>query len=135
MMVVCTAAWRSAKYSATSTHGGCKRAVLARWVDANGAEVNVGDKAISIDASGTRRKADVIPAIQYRRYYKFNGLHDERYDEGICFYNAAGECIDNYPKQHSENLKHRHQAANQLIQPMVRRRKNLRNKHVEARKI
>src|SRR3546814_5440364 len=55
------------------------RSVLALLVDAYGAEVNVGDKAISIDASGTRRKADVIPAIQYRRYYKFNGLHDERY--------------------------------------------------------
>src|SRR3546814_464339 len=111
------------------------RSVLALLVDAYGAEVNVGDKAISIDASGTRRKADVIPAIQYRRYYKFNGLHDERYDEGICFYNAAGECIANYPKQHSANLKTRHQAANQWLKPMVRIWKNLRTKLVEDGKI
>ncbi len=129
------AAWRSAHHDATYTHADFKRDVLALLVDAYGAEVNVGDKAISIDASGTRRKADVIPAIQYRRYYKFNGLHDQRYDEGICFYNAAGECIANYPKQHSANLKTRHQAANQWLKPMVRIWKNLRTKLVEDGKI
>src|SRR3546814_16443415 len=76
-----------------------------------------------------------IPAIQERRYYKFNGMHDERYDEGICVYNAAGECIANYPKQHSANLKTRHQAANQWLKPMVRIWKNLRTKLVEDGKI
>jgi len=28
------------------------------------------DKAINIAANGTRRKADVIAAVQYRRYHK-----------------------------------------------------------------
>lgn len=123
-------AWKGAHHDATYTHTDFKRDVLSVLVDAYGNDVNIGDKAIAIEANGARRKADVIPAIQYRRYYKFNGLHDQQYDEGICFYNAAGERIANYPKQHSANLTTRHQATNQWLKPMVRIWKNLRSKLV-----
>lgn len=124
-------AWRQAHHDATYTHSDFKQDVLSVLTDAYGDDIEVGDKAIAIKANGARRKADVIPAIQYRRYYKFNGLQDQSYDEGICFYNAAGERIANYPRQHSENLTTQHQATNQWLKPMVRIWKNLRSKLVE----
>ena len=61
-------------------------------------------------------KADVIAAIQYRRYHKFLSMSDQVYDEGICFFNSAGECIANYPKQHSANCTAKHQATKEMVQ-------------------
>src|SRR3546814_3006132 len=71
------AAWRSAHHDATYTHADFKRDVLSLLVDAYGAEVNVGDTAISIKESVTRRTADVLPTIQYGQYYKYNDLHEQ----------------------------------------------------------
>lgn len=115
---------------ATYTHSDFKRDVLKVLQDAYGGDVKAGSKAIAIDANGNRRKCDVIAAIQYRRYYKFNGVYDQSYDEGICFYNSAGDEIANYPKQHSENLTRKHQDTGQWLKPMARILKNLRGKLV-----
>ena len=122
--------YRDAFDDATYTHRDFKRDVLGVLVDAYGSDVISGSKAIAISSNGSRRKADVITAIQYRRYYKFNGIHDQSYSEGICFYNDSGDEIANYPKQHSENLTHRHQDTNQWLKPMVRILKNMRTKLV-----
>ncbi len=115
---------------ATYTHSDFKRDVLKVLKDAYGSDVKVGGKAIAISSNGNRRKTDVITAIQYRRYYKFNGVYDQSYDEGICFYNSAGDEIANYPKQHSENLTRKHQDTKQWLKPMVRILKNMRTKLV-----
>ncbi len=48
--------------------------------------------------------ADVIVAMKYRRYLKFNGTWDQDYVEGIVFYISSWEQIINYPKPHSKNL-------------------------------
>jgi hypothetical protein len=117
--------------NATYTHVDFKRDVLKVLTDQYGSDVKRGDKAIAIAASGNRRKADVIAAVQFRRYYKFNGVYDQSYDEGICFFNAAGERIDNYPKQHSANLTRKHQDSGKWLKPMVRVLKNLRSKLVD----
>lgn len=129
------AAWKHAHHDATYTHIDFKKDVLSVLTHAYGKDVKVGDKAIMIEASGNRRKADVISSIQYRRYYKFKGAQDQSYDEGICFFNAAGERIANYPGQHSENLTTRHQATNEWLKPMVRIWKNLRTKLVDDGRI
>lgn len=128
-------AFKAAHSDATYTHALFKRDVLgvlrARYDDS----VTSGDKAIRIAANGGRRKADVIAAIQYRRYYKFLSLEDQTFDKGICFYNGAGVQIANYPKYHSDNLTTRHQSTRGLLKPMVRVFKNLRGKLVDENMI
>jgi hypothetical protein len=124
------AAHKQAHSDATYTHSDFKRDVLKVLTDKYGSDVSSGAKAIAIAARSSRRKADVIVAAQYRRYFKFNGLHDQSYVEGICFWNSAGVQIANYPKQHSENLTTKHQAANQWLKPMIRVLKNMRSKCV-----
>lgn len=124
-------AYKKAFVDAKYTHVDFKRDVLKVLTDKYGSDVKAGDKAIAIAANGSRRKADVISAIQFRRYHKFRSKDDQSYDEGICFYNAAGERIANYPKQHSANLTSKHQSANKWLKPMARVLKNLRVKLVE----
>jgi hypothetical protein len=105
-------AYKKAHVDATYTHVHLKRDVLKVLTDAYGAEVQAGAKAIAIAAQGGRRKADVISAIQFRRYYKFKG-------------------IANYPKQHSMNLTRKHQGSNNRLKPMIRVLKNIRSKLVD----
>ena len=77
-------AWRAAYSDATYNHSEFKRDVVKVLSAAFPNAITARDKAIAIKAEGNRRKADVIPATAYRRYYKFNGLYDESVDEGIC---------------------------------------------------
>lgn len=95
-----------------------------------GADVRNGYKAIAIAANGNRHKADVIPAMQFRRYWKFRSAFDSTYDEGICFFTPDGQQIVNYPTQHSENMTIKHQASNAWLKPMIRILKNMRKKLV-----
>lgn len=95
-----------------------------------GSAVSQGDKAIAIAANGSRRKADVIPALQYRRYSRFEGITGQEYEEGICFWTVGGDFIANYPRQHSENLTRRHQASQGWLKPLIRIFKNLRGRCV-----
>jgi hypothetical protein len=128
-------AFKVAHSDATYTRRDFKRDVL-RVLKANyGNNVDPGDKAIKIAANGSRRKTDVIAAIQYRRYHKFLSISNQDYDEGICFFNGAGECIANYPKQHSANCTAKHQSTDKWFKPMVRILKNLRGKLVENKMI
>jgi hypothetical protein len=124
-------AYRGAFVNATYTHVDFKRDVLKVLTHRYGSDVKAGDKAIAIAAGGNRRAADVIAASQFRRYYKFRGVYDQSYDEGICFYNSAGERIANYPKQHAANLTSKNQNTNKWFKPMVRVLKNLRGRLVE----
>ncbi len=124
------AAYDHARVPATYTYDQYKRDVIKALTDRFGSDVKVGDKAIAIAANGSRRKVDVIVATQFRRYWKFKSTYDAIYDEGICFFNGAGERIANYPKQHSENLTKKHQNSNKRLKPMVRVFKNLRSKLV-----
>lgn len=121
--------------NAAYTHVEFRRDVLGVLKARYGDDVKPGDKAINIAANGNRRKADVIVSVQFRRYYKFNGIYDQRYDEGICFFDSSGQRIANYPKQHSENLTQKHKATNQWFKPMVRVFKNMRVKLVEDKLI
>jgi predicted nucleotidyltransferase len=93
-------------------------------------KVKAENKAIFVPESDARRNADVIAAIRYRRYFKFNGVNDQTYDEGICFYDKNGTRIANYPKQHSDNLTVKHQASDGRLKPLIRIVKNARTKLV-----
>jgi hypothetical protein len=93
-----------------------------------GDAVTVGPKAIAIAAGGSRRKADVIAALQHRRYWKFIDNREPSYHEGICFFATDGTKIANFPKQHSANLTRKHQASGQWYKPLVRIVKNARER-------
>jgi hypothetical protein len=123
--------YKEAFSDATYTHTDFKRDVLSVLERQYGSAVKAGDKAIAIDASGSRRKSDVIVATQFRRYFKFRSASDSEYVEGICLFNAAGERIANYPKQHSANLTAKHQASSKWLKPMVRVLKNMRSRMVD----
>ncbi len=84
-----------------------------------------------LKSEGNRRKADVIPATAFHRYYKFNGVYDQNYVEGICFWDKSGERIANYPNQHCTNLTKKHQSSGERLKPTIRMMKNLRRKLVD----
>lgn len=116
---------------AAYTYVDFKRDVLSVLTSQYGSAVKTGDKAIAIDASGSRRKADVIVATQFRRYFKFRSSLDSEYAEGICFFNTAQERIANYPKQHSANLTTKHQKSSKWLKPIARVFKNMRSRMVD----
>jgi hypothetical protein len=124
-------AYKSAFRDATYSHVDFKRDVMSVLKYYYGDSVKAGNKAITIAANGSRRKADVIVAIQFRRYSKFRSSTDSEYVEGICFYNAAGERIANYPKQHSANLTTKHQNTFKWFKPTARIFKNMRSRMVD----
>ena len=124
-------AYMGAFSDATYTFVDFKRDVLAALCEKYGSAVKEGDKAITIQANGSRRKSDVIVATQFRRYFAFRSASDFKYVEGICFFNAADEKIANYPKQHSENMTAKHQASSKWLKPMVRVFKNMRSRMIE----
>lgn len=121
-------AFKTTHSNATYTHKDFKSDVLGVLSGKYGKDVDSGEKAIAIAASGSRRKSDVIVAIQFRRYHKFLSISDQSYDEGICFYTNSGTQIANYPKQHSENLTTKHQATSKWFKPMARILKNMRSR-------
>lgn len=121
-------AYAGAFDDATYTHNDFKRDVIDVLSKKYSSDVKIGSKAVAIAAHGNRRKSDVIIAIQFRRYFKFKSTYNQSYEDGICFYNSAGERIPNYPKQHSGNLTKKNQSTNQWLKPMIRIFKNMRSK-------
>lgn len=125
------AAYKQAFVDATYGHAEFRRDVLSVLRNEYGVGVESGNKAIHVPPSLARRSADVIAAVQFRRYFRFNGVNDQSYIEGICFYDKAGNRISNYPRQHSDNMTRRHQESNGWLKPMVRIFKNARTKLVD----
>lgn len=109
-----------------------KAAVTEHLKRIYGASVQPGKKAIFVEGSGNRRDADVLPAAQYRKYYRFRSGDDQRYADGILFWTTDGVEIVNYPKQHSANCTTKHQATGGWFKPMVRIVKNMRNAMIAA---
>jgi hypothetical protein len=90
--------------------------------------VKVGKKAVMIDASGNRRKADVLVASQFRRYRSYSAYRTDDYLRGIAFFTDAFQRVENFPQQHSANMTTRHQATNSWLKPSVRILKNMRRR-------
>lgn len=125
------ATYKSAFGNATYTYLNFKEDVLSVLKAQYGNAVKTGNKAITIDANNSRRKADVIVAIQHRRYFKFHSSSDSSYIEGICFYNASKQPIANFPKDHSANLTYKHRASSNRLKSLIRVFKNMRNRLID----
>ena len=122
------AAWDKAYSAQIYTHTNFKADVLKVLEDEYGDDVKDGDKAMMIEASGNRRKADVIVAAEFRRYYQFNSLYDENYTRGICFWDSCGKPY----RQLSETTLREHDDKAPIVRlwlkPLVRILKNMRTK-------
>lgn len=125
------AAFEAAWSSATYDYNDFKRDVLVQLVKRFDPDVNVGNKAIAIAARGARRDADVVAAVQFRRYRSYKSFYNQTYTDGICFWTRDGTRIINYPKQHKANATAKHQATNGWFKPCVRILKNMRNAMVD----
>jgi hypothetical protein len=108
------------------------KADVAGWLTSKyGSGVRNGSKAIYIPAGQNRRECDVLPAVEFRYYYRFNSMTDQSYTPGICFYLSDGTQIVNFPKEHSSNSTLKHQDTNSRFKPTVRMYKNMRNYMVD----
>lgn len=124
-------AYDSFHVGATYSYDDFRRDVTAQLRSCYGASVKPGRKAIFVEGNNSRRDADVLPAVQFRRYTRFMSAYDQRYHEGICFWTTDGTQIINYPKQHSANCTTKHQATTMRFKPTVRVFKNMRNAMVD----
>lgn len=129
------AAYKRSVVDAAYTHVHFKADVISALTTQFGSDVSAGSKAIAIASRNGRRKADVIAAVQFRRYYSFRSSADQRYEQGICFYSADGTRIANYPKQHSANLTAKHQSTGKWLKPLARVFKNARSRLVDDGRI
>lgn len=121
------AAYKSSFSDASYTFPQFKKDVISALQKQFGPDVVPGKKAVWVKPNGGRRNADVLPAVQFRRYYEFLDMSHQRYDEGIAFLLPDKNVVENFPKQHSQNCSSKHQAANQWYKPTVRIFKNMRN--------
>ncbi len=121
------AAFDAARAPATYDYNDFKRDVIVQLTKRFDPDVTVGKKAIAITARGARRDADVVAAVQFRRYWSYKSFYDQSYADGICFWTQDGTRIINYPKQHKANATTKHQATNGWFKPCVRILKNMRN--------
>lgn len=92
--------------------------------------VNLGNKAIKIKATQSRRNADVVVCYEYRLYTRFVSPTDFHYISGIIFPSTANGEIINFPQNHSDNCTSKHQETNSWFKPMVRIMKNMRSRMV-----
>jgi hypothetical protein len=94
--------------------------------------VTEGKNSIKLQPASGWLGADVIVCLDYRRYIRFNGLHDQSFVQGIAFDRTDGVSITNYPKLHSANCTSKHKATGGWFKPTVRIFKNMRRRLVET---
>ncbi len=97
------------------------------------ANVALGNKAIKVKTGSGRMTADVVPAVQFRRYAMFVAADNLSAHWGICFFDAQGNSITNYPRYHIERGQHknRDERTRGLYKPAVRLFKNFRSYMVD----
>jgi len=92
--------------------------------------VTLGKKSIKVETGSGLRASDVVPAVQFRRYATFAGLHNLTAHWGVQFFDSSSNPIVNYPKYHIERGEQKNQASRTQGQykPTVRIFKNFRNR-------
>ena len=92
------------------------------------ANVHPGTKAIQVDTP--YRSADVIVAIEHRKYSRYISVLAQKYESGITIkIPAENRWIVNFPKQHYDNGVAKHARTNDCYKPAVRMFKNA-NRHM-----
>lgn len=91
--------------------------------------VKPGKKAIKVTTGNGLKPADVVPAIQFRRYATFPNAREATAHWGIKFFDSSNNPIVNYPKYHKERGEDKNSETRTRgrYKPMVRILKNFRN--------
>jgi hypothetical protein len=97
------------------------------------AAVSEGSKSLKLVAAPGRLAADIIPAIQHRKYNYFYGINGESHVEGIKLWTTNNLEVVNFPKDHYKNgvAKHATNRTNGWYKPTVRMFKNARTHLVD----
>jgi hypothetical protein len=122
-----------AEYSEAQFKADVEQALRAQF----GSSVQRTQKVFLIDSGNGRLTADVLPALQFRRYNWFVAPGIEDFVEGVRFVDTAGNVVINYPRLHIENgqAKNAAERTNGWYKCSVRMFKNVRNYLVEQGKI
>jgi hypothetical protein len=94
-------------------------------------DVNPGTKAITINANGNRRKADVLVCVEHRRYLSYSAANPNNKVVGICFFKSDGTKVVNYARLHSEQLTAKNQGTAEWFKHVVRIFKNARQRLID----
>lgn len=94
--------------------------------------VKRGDKAIEVDSEELPLGADVVPCLQYRRFWpRQSGNHMK----GIVFWTAEGTKVVNFPRRHRIMGEQFNRWSDGNYKPTIRVFKNFRNALAEDRTI
>lgn len=118
------AAYDAAFKKATYTWTDCYDHTLAALRNYYGADdVVAGTKAISVKTP--YRMADVVVAVQHRKYSQFISIGDQKYVEGIAIrLKGENRFLTNFPKDHYDNGVAKNSRTNDWYKPTVRIFKN-----------
>ena len=125
------AAYEGDRTPVTYTLETFRQDVLATLTKRFGSSAKAGKKAIVIEASGSRRKADVIVAALHKTFHEYP-VKTRPPTEGILFLTDTGTRIVNFPKLHSAHCTTKHQATASWFKPAVRIMKNIRKRLVDT---
>ncbi len=116
----------TATYNWTNLRDDVLKALRAHY--GNGA-VNPGTKAIKVTIGNGLKPADVVPAMQFRRYATFPNERDAMAHWGIKFFDSSNNPVVNYPKYHKERGEDKNSATRTggRYKPTIRIFKNFRN--------
>ncbi len=122
--------WEANHAAATYQFSQFKTDVLATLKGKFGNDVAPGTKAITIEANGNRRKADVLPCFKHKKITSY-GPAGKTSVEGIAFFKSDGTRVVNYPRLHSDNLTTKNQATSEWYTHVIRIFKNGRQKLID----
>lgn len=94
--------------------------------------VHPKDKCIRVDKTSGYVDADVVPALQYRRFKSYPQRGLPEYIEGISIHPSSGGNIVNFPKIHLKNGQHKNLLCLDRYKKTVRQLKRLRRACVNA---
>lgn len=122
-----SAAHPAAAYTAKAFRTHVMEALVERFGD----DAVPGTKAVAIRPLHNRRKADVLIAVQHKKFRRFTAIGNDEQVTGICFFKSDGTKIVNYPKLHRENLARKNQQTNEWMKHIIRIFKNARQRMID----
>lgn len=89
--------------------------------------VDVGKKCLKVKGGSGRLPADVVVAMEHRKYLRFRSIGDQSYVSGMTFYVPSEDrWVVNFPKVHRDNGAEKNNNAGKRYKPNVRVYKNAR---------
>ncbi|MEU7691109.1 nucleotidyltransferase domain-containing protein [Microbispora hainanensis] len=93
--------------------------------------VHPRNKCLRVDKRDGYVDADVVPALQHRRFLSYPAYGDPPFIEGIAINPLQGGRIINYPKRHRDNGQAKNTRCGDKYKPTVRQVKRLRRRAVD----